>query len=44
MAFSNNHNNNKFGHRKKWYMHNGEAVLENEKHKILWDFGIKRII
>ena len=22
----------------KWYMHNPESVLENEKHKILWDF------
>ena len=22
----------------KLYMHNPESILENEKHKILWDF------
>ena len=22
----------------KWYMHNPESVLENETHKLLWDF------
>ena len=25
----------------KWYMHNSEPVLENEMHKILWDFEIQ---
>ena len=31
----------KFDHTNKWYMHNPEFVLENETHKILWDFEIK---
>ena len=31
----------KFDHTKKWYMHNPESVLENETHKLLWDFDIK---
>ena len=30
-----------FDHTKKWYMHKPESVLENETHKILWDFEIK---
>ena len=25
----------------KWYMHNPESVLENETHKLLWDFEIQ---
>ena len=25
----------------KWYMHKLESVLENETHKILWDFEIQ---
>ena len=25
----------------KWYMHNPEYILENETHKILWDFEIQ---
>ena len=25
----------------KWYMHNPESILENETHKILWDFEIQ---
>ena len=30
----------KFDHTNKWYMHNQESVLENETHKLLWDFEI----
>ena len=26
----------------KWFMHNSESVLENETHKILWDFEIQK--
>ena len=26
----------------KWYMHNPEYVLENETHKIRWDFEIQK--
>ena len=25
----------------KWYMHNPAAVLENNTHKLLWDFDIQ---
>ena len=25
----------------KWYMHNPESVLENETHKLLWDFEMQ---
>ena len=25
----------------KWYMHNLESILENETHKLLWDFEIQ---
>ena len=28
----------KFDHTTKWYMHKSESFLENEMHKILWDF------
>ena len=31
----------KFDHTTKWYMHKLETVLENETHKILWDFEIQ---
>ena len=30
-----------FHHATKWYMHKPESVLENETHKILWDFEIQ---
>ena len=29
-----------FHHTTKWYMHKPEPVLENETHKILWDFEV----
>ena len=31
----------RFDHTNKWYMHNPESILENETHKILWDFEIQ---
>ena len=31
----------KFDHTNKWYMHNLESVLENETHKLFWDFQIQ---
>ena len=31
----------KFDHTNKWYMHNPAPVLENETHKLLWDFNIQ---
>ena len=31
----------KFDHANKLYMHNPEPVLENETHKLLWDFDIQ---
>ena len=31
----------KFDHADKWYMHKPESVLENETHKVLWDFEIQ---
>ena len=31
----------KFDHTNKWCMHNQETILENETHKILWDFEIQ---
>ena len=31
----------KFDHTTKWYMHKPESVLENEPHKILWNFEIQ---
>ena len=30
----------KFDHTNKWYMHNPAPVLENNTHKLLWDFDI----
>ena len=34
-------NKSKFDYTNKWYMHNPASVLENESHKLLWDFGIQ---
>ena len=31
----------KFDHTNKWYMHNLAHVLENDSHKLLWDFNIQ---
>ena len=31
----------KFHHTNKWYMHNPAPVLENNTHKLLWDFDIQ---
>ena len=31
----------KYSLNKKWYMHNPAAVLENDTHKLLWDFDIQ---
>ena len=31
----------KFGHANKWYMHNPAPVLENDTHKLPWDFNIQ---
>ena len=31
----------KFDHTNKWYMHDPESVLENEIHKLFWDFKIQ---
>ncbi len=33
----------KFDHTNKWYMHNPAPVLENDTHKLLWDFDIHTI-
>ena len=30
----------KFDHTNKWYMHNPAPVLENDTHKLLWDFDM----
>ena len=30
----------KFDHTNKWYMHNPTPVLENDMHKLQWDFDI----
>ena len=30
----------KFDHTNKWYMYNSAPVLENNTHKLLWDFDI----
>ena len=30
-----------FDHKNKWYMHNPALVLENDLHKLLWDFNIQ---
>ena len=31
----------KFDHPNKWYMHKPAPVLENDTHKLLWDFDIQ---
>ena len=31
----------KFDHTNKWYIHNPAPVLENDTHKLLWDFDIQ---
>ena len=31
----------KFDHTNKWYMHNPSHVLQNDTHKLLWDFNIQ---
>ena len=31
----------KFDHTNKWYIHKLAAVLENDTHKLLWDFDIQ---
>ena len=31
----------KFDHTNKWYMHNPAPVLENDTHKLLWDFDVQ---
>ena len=31
----------KFDHTNKWYMHNPAPALENDTHKLLWDFNIQ---
>ena len=31
----------KFDHANKWFMHNPVPVLENDTHKLLWDFDIE---
>ena len=31
----------KFDYTNKWYMHNPAPVLENDTHKLLWDFDIQ---
>ena len=31
----------KFDHANKWYMHNPASILENDTHKLLWDFDIQ---
>ena len=28
----------RFDHANKWYIHNQESILENEKKNLLWDF------
>ena len=33
----------KFDHANKWYMHNPAPVLENDTHKLLWDFDIQTV-
>ena len=31
----------KFNHTNKWYTHNPTSALENDTHKLLWDFDIQ---
>ena len=32
----------KFDHTTKWYIHNPAHILENDSHKLLWDFNIQK--
>ena len=32
---------NEIDHTNKWYMHNPAPVLEDDTHKLLWDFNIQ---
>ena len=32
----------KFDYMNEWYMYKPESILENETHKILWDFQIQK--
>ena len=32
----------KFDHSNEWYMHKLESILDNDTHKILWDWEIQR--
>ena len=32
-----------FDHTNKWYMHNTAPVLENDSHKLPWDFNIQTV-
>ena len=41
MIYSELSKKRKFDHTNKWYMHNPKSFLENEPHKLLWDFKIK---
>ena len=38
---NNNNNNNRYDYTNKLYMHNPAPVLENDTHKLLWDFDIQ---
>ena len=31
----------KYNHANKWYMHNPATLLENDTHKLIWDFDIQ---
>ena len=33
----------KFNHMNKWYMHNSASILENETHKLFWEFDIQTV-
>ena len=39
--FSTSRNNNNNNNNTRWYMPTPESVLENETHKVLWDFEIQ---
>ena len=32
----------KFDHMNKWYMHISASAIENDTHKLLWDFDIQK--
>ena len=33
----------KFDHANKWYIHNPAQVLENDTHKLLWEFDVQTV-